>query len=130
MAISFDNKNNSTEQLGVTSVTLSFTTGTLTNGILIVGISTRNSSNAAFTHASSVTYNGVSMTAVKQQDGPTYGNTRYITAELWRLVAPASGTHDIIVTFPSSVQRTVIGGISFSGVDQTSPIGRDRKSVV
>lgn len=120
-AIAFDTKGNSTEQTAVSSITLSYTMGSVTNGALVVGSSVRNTSNATFTHLSSVTYNGVGMTSGKVQDAPTYAGQRYISAELWYLAGPASGAHNIVATYGASIQRGLIGGISFSGVDPTTP---------
>lgn len=122
MAIAFDAKTNSTEQLATSSVTLSMTIGGgLTNSILVVGSTLRNSGGAAYGHITGITWNtSENLTSAKRQDGITA--SRYLTAELWYVKNPTSGTHNIVVTYDRSVDRTVIGGISFQGVDQTSPI--------
>lgn len=119
-AIAFDAKANSTEQTAVSSITLSMTVGQINNGLLAVASQVRNSANSTFTHISGITYNGVALTMAKQQDGPAA--SRYETAEIWYLVSPAWGTHNIIVTYSASVGIAVVGAVSLSGVSQTSPL--------
>lgn len=67
---------------------------------------------------SSVTYNGVAATFVKQT--VNQGN-RYM--ELWRLIAPATGANTLAVTFSASMNNVNVQAISFTGVDQTTPLG-------
>jgi len=82
----------------------------LTNRMLIVGISIRNSSSQT---VSTVTYAGASLTLVGQTTNGT--NAR---VEIWRRIAPATGTNNIVVTL-SAAARFVGGAASFSGVSQT-----------
>jgi hypothetical protein len=60
-----------------------------------------------------VTYNGVSMTEV---DSVTAGATQH----LFYLVAPATGANNVVVSTSGSV--AVGSSVSYTGVDQTSPI--------
>jgi hypothetical protein len=60
---------------------------------------------------SGVTYNGVSMTAVETGDADK---------RLYALVAPASGTHDVVVSLPSPAAILAVAA-SYTGVDQVSP---------
>lgn len=93
------------------SLTWAHTVGALgTNRILIVGVSIRNSSSQS---VSSVTYNGAGLNLVGQTTNST--NAR---VEIWRLIAPATGTHNVVVTL-SAAARFVGGAASFSGVSQT-----------
>lgn len=68
---------------------------------------------------SGVTYNSVAMTAMS---GPTLYATfgRYSS---WRLVAPATGANNIVMSLGGTGDELVLGGISFTGVDQTTPLG-------
>lgn len=60
----------------------------------------------------SVTYNGVAMTLVAKN---LTGMNRY----LYRLIAPAAGTHDVVITTTGG--HTIFGGAeSYTGADQTS----------
>lgn len=63
-----------------------------------------------------ITYNGVPLTFYIADEN---GDTRM---EMWYLVAPAVGTHDIVVTF-SADSYVSAGAESFVGVDQTTPVG-------
>ncbi len=67
---------------------------------------------------SSVTYNGVGMT-----QEAVYDNTGIGHHELWSLTAPSTGTHNIIVTRSSVVGTFAAQGMSYTGVDQGTPLG-------
>ena len=65
-----------------------------------------------------VTYNGVSMTNdFDASAASTYESTG------WVLVAPATGTHNIVVTYGTGTERRGVSGISFTGANQTTPTG-------
>jgi hypothetical protein len=66
--------------------------------------------------ATSVTYNGVAMALY---GSATNGTVR---SELWYLKAPASGAHNVVVTAPNATAVTATS-MSFTGVDQTTPLG-------
>lgn len=66
-----------------------------------------------------VTYNGVALTAVPS--GSTNNGQYYITA--YYLVAPDTGTHDIVVTTTGSVFDFGAGAVSYTDVHQTIPLG-------
>lgn len=63
-----------------------------------------------------ITYNGVAFTfdVADELNG--------VRSEIWHLVAPALGTHDIVVTF-SADSYCSAGAESFVGVDPVTPIG-------
>lgn len=93
------------------SLTWSHTVGAAgTNRILIVGVSIRNSSSQT---VSSVTYAGTGLARVGQTTNST--NAR---VEIWRLIAPATGANNVVVTL-SAAARFVGGAASFTGVSQT-----------
>ncbi|KKL97825.1 hypothetical protein LCGC14_1830540 [marine sediment metagenome] len=91
-----------------TTVTISHTC-TGSDLCLIVGVSVDNAVPTG------VTYNSVAMTKIADQDASA-GN-----ASLWRLVGPATGANDIVVTVADS-DEIVAGGQSFTKVHQTLPI--------
>ena len=66
-----------------------------------------------------VTYNGVALTAVPS--GSTNNGQYYITA--YYLIAPDTGTHDIVVTVSGSVFDFGAGAISYTDAHQTTPLG-------
>jgi uncharacterized repeat protein (TIGR01451 family) len=96
------------------SLTWSHTVGSSgTNRILIVGVSIRNSSSQT---VGGVTYAGTGLTLVGQSTNST--NAR---VEIWRLLAPATGVNNIVVTL-SAAARFVGGAASFTGVSQTASL--------
>jgi hypothetical protein len=66
--------------------------------------------------ATGVTYNGTALTFA---GAATNGTVR---TEIWYLTAPATGTRSIVVTAPFATDITA-HSISFTGVDQTTPLG-------
>ncbi|HLP93646.1 MAG TPA: hypothetical protein VK168_06395, partial [Saprospiraceae bacterium] len=100
----------------ISSITVSHTVNTSNNRLLLAGVSLRrNKANAMVT---GVTYGGVPMTQVGTiSDGED-------RVALYRLIAPAEGTADVVATFNVVVDDgAVLGATSFSGVNQTSPLG-------
>lgn len=125
MAIAFDAKSNSGEVASLGSPfqkTWSHTVGSISNGILLVLSSVRNSNNSAYVHLTGVTYNGVALTKATGSpvDGPAA--SRYLSAEIWYLLNPASGTNNIVATYAAAVDTAYLQGASFSGVAQVNPI--------
>jgi len=70
-----------------------------------------------------ITYNGVSLTKIDAQDAGVY-----CRSELWYLIAPAAGTHDIIVTLAGTTAYIVGGATSWTGADQSAPLGTAAKA--
>ena len=69
---------------------------------------------------SSVTYNGTSLSLV----GKRYHSDKASGMEIWSLVAPDTGTHDVVVNNTgTSHYGAVIGVMTFNGVDQSTPLG-------
>src|SRR5438445_566690 len=84
--------------------------------LLLVGLSLAPRQNQK---VQSVTFNGQSLTRVAFRN-----NSNESRAEVWQLVAPASGTHSIVVTMnAATAAETVCGATSWTGVDQGDPIG-------
>lgn len=63
---------------------------------------------------SGITYNGVAMSLIRR-----VVNTNAV--ELWGLVNPASGAHNVVVTL-SGAATNARGAVSFTNVDQTTPV--------
>ncbi len=90
------------------------TTGT--NRILLVGVSYRNRSSQT---VSSVTYGGTALTSVGTAQNGT-GARVYI----YRLLNPPTGANTLQVNWSSSIDRSaVVGAVTLSGVNQTTPTG-------
>lgn len=67
---------------------------------------------------SGITYNGVALTKIA---GVTFSSN--FNNEGWYLIAPATGTHDVVITWSAS-QLLVAGGIvSYTGAHQSAVIG-------
>jgi len=126
--VAFDTARNDTGRAtGSATPTINFlhttTTGT-TNRLLVVGVSMNISGNTGVT-ISGITYNGIAMTQVPGGAHNDAGLTRRV--EMWYLVAPFTGTLlPGVVTFNlpggTGTVGAVIGSITFTGVDQTSPL--------
>jgi len=110
MAIAFDAV--SSGETTSSSVTFAHTiTGSDT--YLTVGVHFDDQSITA-----TVTFNGVSMDQLA-----LVRNTVNATTYLFGLVAPASGTHNIVVTLSGASFITLVTAVSFTGVDQSTPVG-------
>jgi len=105
MAVTFDA---ATAPAAVTAASLTFAHTCAANASLAVG-------TVCFlaTGATGVTYNGVAMT-LEVLVTPAIGDT----VEIWKLDAPDSGAHDVVITYATS--RNIIGGaVSVVGADRT-----------
>jgi len=116
MSVTFDAKSNSGAKSATNTATFSHTTGTLTNGIIVV--MTSGTDNVA-PSVSSVTYNTVALTkAVSKVQNVS--NTEAV--EIWYLVNPAAGAHNVVVTYSESINEFVAIAATFSGVSQSDAI--------
>src|SRR5438094_551409 len=95
-------------------VIISFTDGTGTNGLLIVGGTVDNSA------ITGVTYQNIALTLA-------VADTQKPFTSIWYLVNPPSGTANVVVTSASSTPAAIVV-ISFNGVDQTTPIPTTAKN--
>ncbi len=83
------------------------------NRLLLVGVTLWPSTMGDT--VTSVTWNGTSLTKITHAQAGSA-----IRTELWKLLAPATGTYNIVVTFSRALNCTV-GAISFTGVNQSDP---------
>ncbi len=99
-----------------TTLTQAHATNAGSDRLMLVGVSLLNEDLETVT---SVTYNGTGLTFVGQV---SQGNDSRV--EIWALVNPPVTTANVVVTFNEQVQRgAVVGIITFTGVDQTTPYG-------
>jgi len=106
---------------GTVALTIPHTTTATANRLLIVGVSI-DLSNSTGTTVSSVTYNGTNLTQIGFHNDA--GLTRRV--EMWSLLAPANGTFNVVVNVnvPTAATVGVVAGVTtFTGVDQTVPLG-------
>ena len=106
---------------GTANVTRNHNTGVATNGLLVVGVEI-NIANAPTTAVSGITYNGTALTFLGAHNDA--GATRRV--EMWYLLAPVVGNFPVSININIPVAQTVgvaFGATTFSGVDQTVPIG-------
>jgi hypothetical protein len=98
------------------TLTISHTTGSGADRLMLVGISFVNDELET---VSSVTYNGVALTLVG-----SVASSDDARVEIWRLIAPPSGTYNVVITFSAPLARAAEAGVmTFTGVHQTTPLG-------
>ncbi len=102
---------------GSNNITLSFTTGSGGNRLLMVQAETNASRSF-----SGITYNGVAMTQIATKNSLTNDDAIGAHVELWYLVNPASGTHNIVATMVGSGAGS-LAAASFTNVNQSTPLG-------
>lgn len=110
MAIAYDTNTAPARTIG-TSHTFSHTCSGSDRLLVVMGQDTSGGTSTV----TGVTYNGVAMTKIAGAQVPS---DRQIT--MWYLVAPATGTNDVVVTSSTS-QNLRFHSISYTGVDQTTP---------
>jgi hypothetical protein len=91
------------------STSISLTMGAGANRLLLVGVARRS-----LTDTSGITWNGVAMTKLGQDEANTSG------CELWYLVNPDIGSHTVAITL--GVHFIGIA-MALAGVHQTTPLG-------
>lgn len=118
MSLAVDAISNSGDLTSVSSATWSHTCAG-SNLILVVGANARGQKSNTNTTVTGVTYNGVALTKIRG-DTSDSGDTFRGRSELWYLIAPATGTHSIVVTYTGSVEATGCGAVSFTGAMQSA----------
>ena len=54
----------------------------------------------------------------------TVANDDDTRVEIWRLVAPSTGTGDVVITFSAALLQGAVAGVTtFTGVNQSTPLG-------
>ena len=106
---------------GTGNFTRNHTNNIATNGLLVVGVEL-NITNVPTASVSSITYKGTALTFIGAHNDA--GATRRV--EMWYLLAPPTGSNSMVLTVNLPTAGTVgavFGATTFSGVDQTVPIG-------
>ncbi|MCP3937977.1 MAG: DUF4347 domain-containing protein, partial [Actinomycetia bacterium] len=102
---------------GASSDTISHATSG-SDRLMLVGISFGEDKGDS---VSSVTYNGTSLSLVGVAENADTATAR---VEIWSLVAPVTGTHNVVVNLTgASHEGATIGVMTFTGVDQSTPLG-------
>ena len=99
------------------AVTVSHTTSG-SERLMLVGISVVDSSGPPA--VTSVTYNGDALTFVGSRATTGGGNTARV--DIWQLVAPDVGTHNLTVNFSSAPDGATVGVTTYTGVNQVTPL--------
>ena len=104
---------------GTANVTVAHTTNG-TNRLFVVGVSI-NITSGPTAGVVSVTYNALPLTFVGAHNDA--GGTRRV--EMWYMLAPPTGGHNVVVRVNTTgpQEGVVVGATTFTGVDQTSPLG-------
>lgn len=115
IALAFDAASNSGYQSTGTSYSWSHTC-TGSNRFLAVDVSLLA---LAGTTVSGITYNGVALSLI----GTQASGTGAVRVESWGLIAPATGSNTIVVTFSGSIVAGASAGcaVSYTDVHQTTP---------
>ncbi len=113
MAIALDAVSSGRNSTG--TITVSHTVGAGSDRVLYVMTSAQDSNHANLP-VTGITFGGVALTKVRHDEAA--GNNR---TEIWRLIAPATSTANIVCTVTGSVGEFALIGISLTGVDQTTP---------
>lgn len=102
--------------------------GSGANRLLLVSIKIRD--NAADRTVSAVTYNTVALTKITGASlHNNYSGSNWQIVEWWYLVAPATGSNTLAVTYSGTITLAdEITAITLNGVHQTSPIGNANTS--
>ena len=100
----------------VSSKTISHTCSG-TQRLLVVGVALNDTSSPA--DPTGVTYNSDALTKA----GTTGNFGSYNRVSIWYRIAPDTGTNNTVVTLDSAVGSVHVSAISFTGIDQTNPLG-------
>ncbi len=109
MPIAFDAASHAENNDGTASLTFSHTVSG-TNRLLIVETTTNQPQNSV----TGITYNGVSMTSVVGGF-----NAASVVIQMFYLIAPDTGTHNVVVTMANNTTGKAAQAASYTGVLQT-----------
>ncbi|MCP4171990.1 MAG: DUF2341 domain-containing protein, partial [Fuerstiella sp.] len=113
LAIAVDNSSDGGMSSGSTTTVSHTTSGD--NRLMLVGVATDPHGESV----ASITYNGFNLSLV----GAEEDSGSHSRAEIWSLVAPDTGSHDVVVTMTGNGHHGVVVGVmTFTGVDQTTPL--------
>ena len=125
--IGVDNTTSGNNTASNLSYTLGHTVGTGPNRLLLVGLSYATNSGGG-TLTTNVTYGGVALTLVTNWNNTSSSSIYKPRSEIWMLVNPTPGTANLIVKYSRASTNLNVGIMTFTNVDQTTPIGSKARS--
>ena len=117
--IEIDNLTYKSDKGQISSMTISHQTSG-SERLMLVGVSLDISNVSSSRAVYSIRYQNISLTKV----GAVVNSD--VRSEIWQLVDPPMGTHDVVITLNGSLCPNcgfVAGAVTFNGVDQTTPLG-------
>ena len=96
-----------------TSLTFALTTSG-SDRLLIVGAGWGDTTGSI----TGVTYNSVALTSVT-----VVNNSSDANSHMWQLIAPNTGANNVVISASETMSELVGGAVTFTGVDQTTPLG-------
>ncbi|MFZ0417401.1 MAG: C25 family cysteine peptidase [Candidatus Sulfotelmatobacter sp.] len=109
---------------GTCSFTWAHQVGNASSNYILVVTASLNIKNSPSSSVSGITYNGLALTF----QGAHNDAQSIMRTEIWTLLAPPTGAnHNIVMVVDNPAAATIgvmAGSASFSGVDQTVPVGR------
>jgi len=115
--IAFDAQSSMVQSTTASSISWNHTTGTGSNRLLLVAVGVHKATGLPTT-VTSVTYDGAALTQVTTA---VYTSNPQVRTYVFRLVNPTSGTKTIVVNFAGAT-LSVAGAVTYTGVDQSTPI--------
>jgi hypothetical protein len=119
MALAVDAVSSGTRAFAANATTLTFA-HTVSGSDRVLLVAVQWYSTQAVRSVSSVTYNGTAMTLVSSSQIDN-GANRFLA--LYYLIAPSTGTNNVVITLSGTDDLFFGGSVSFTGADQTSPLG-------
>ncbi len=116
-AVTYDIASSTYNATAGTTLSWSHTVANQSNRVLVVGVTAEYATNN-LCQATSVTYGAQSLTKIGQS---VTSSSSYECASLWYVLAPATGTNTITVTYQSSVTNKTAGAVGLYNVQQTTP---------
>lgn len=118
MAIAFDAAiSGNTGTPLASTLTVNLTVGSISDGIIVIGANIH--SNGSNVSVGTLLVDGATATFVAAANDASGSRS-----ELWYFLAPAAGSRAIAVTLAAAAtRRFVVGAVSYSGVDQVTPVG-------
>ena len=115
--ITLDSVSSTSTTSAASSLTFSHTVGNHPNRILTVGTQGEDSSSSDC-EVTSVTYNGAPLTKVAEV---TEGTSTFLCVGMWYLLAPDTGTNDVVITWNGNVSEGSGGATSIYNAAQRAP---------
>lgn len=119
MAIAYDNAGSTSSASNVSSLTTASWTIAGSDRILVAGMLSAAGTRATHSTCKWGGSGGTGLTQIgtSKDPGP------YLRVSQWRLVAPTAASQTLYCSFSANQDETALGGASYTGVDQTTPLG-------